>query len=283
MGIALKLTVFLILITGIGIFTLSVINKNQKSPSISATKTQSPKPSPSLAPLAKSVPPADAYTIIMVGDSMTQLLGEDSNALRNHLKEHYPKKVFGIFNYAAGSTSILSVDDKLNKPTISIYSKDYPPILEREFDLILIESFGNNPLSQYPIEQGLKKQTETLDKIVYQLRTTHPKSVIAFLSTVAPLKEHYAEGTVDLSPEKRTEWANERIAYIQNHINYAQDHGIYIINAYEKSLKTDDKGNKQANPDFINNSDHIHPSPAGIDFISKTISDFIFDNKILPP
>lgn len=283
MGIILKLSVFIILIIGISIFVLSITGQIRKSPSVLSTKILSPKPSPSLPPPALSVQPADAYTIIMVGDSMTQLLGENSYALRNHLKEHYPKKVFGIFNYGIGSTSILSVLDRLNKPTISIYSKDYPPILKREFDLILIESFGYNPLSQFPIQEGLKKQSEELDKIVWQIHSTHPKSVIAFVATIAPNRDHYGEGAVDLSTEKRREWADERTVYIKNHMLYARRHGIFLIDVYDKSLISNKLNNPDANLEYIENSTHIHPSPQDLDLISKTISDFISDNKILPP
>ena len=45
------------------------------------------------------------------------------------------------------------------------------------------------------------------------------------------LKEVY-----NLSPEQRKEWANERTAYIKNHIEYARSHNIPLINIFEKSL-----------------------------------------------
>lgn len=224
-----------------------------------------------------SVKPSDAYTIILVGDSMTQFYGENADEIRKNFASLYPKKTFGIFNYGFGSTNILSLQDRLEKPS-QFLGKEYPAILEREFDLILIESMGNNPLSQFLLAEGLKKQTEALDKFVKSVTAKHPQAVIVFVATIAPIKNRYAEGVVVLSPEKRNEWANERIAYIQNHIKYAKDHNIMLINIFEKSLKNGD-----GNIDYINSNDFIHPSPTGLQFIEKEIADFIYNNRILPP
>ncbi|MBI1872185.1 SGNH/GDSL hydrolase family protein [Candidatus Collierbacteria bacterium] len=165
----------------------------------------------------------------------------------------------------------------MNKNTTYLDTTNYA-ILSREFDVIIIESFGHNPLSRYPLEQGLKIQTETLDHLVAQIADAKPKSVIIFLATIAPSQSHYAKKTVDLSPQVRRDWANERRFYIENHINYAKRHNIPLINVYEKSL--DENG--LALLKYINPDDYIHPSKEGIKLISQEISDFLFKNKILP-
>ena len=100
-----------------------------------------------------------------------------------------------------------------------------------------------------------------------------------FVATISPNKQVYGKGQVDLTPEVRVKWAEERIAYIKNHIKYASDHQIPLINIYEKSLDTNGDGKL----DYISTADYIHPSPNGIYFISKEISKFIFENKILNP
>lgn len=279
-----KLLSFLITIAvaiTIGILIFPLLKEVEKS-NLPPLKS-SPSPKPIVIPT--SVKPSDAYTIILVGDSLTQYLGDNTPALRKYLKTYYsdenatPKgKVFGIFNYGFGSTNILSLQDVLENET-SFMGQGFQAILKREFDLILIESFANNPLSQLPLEEGLKKQNEALDKAVRSINETHPNSVIAFVATIAPIRNRYAEGAVVLSPEKRREWADERIAYLKNHIKYANDHNIPLINIYEKSLTKEGDGNI----DYINTKDFIHPSPTGIDFISKEIADWIFENKVLPP
>lgn len=262
-------------------FSLPIYYLKQAPEIVNPAPTDPPDVFPTDLPT--SVKPSDAYTIILVGDSMTDFLGENPIALRKYLKEHYgdehstPKgKVFGIFNLGFGSTNVLSLQDRIEKE--SFYKNNqYQSILSREFDLIIIESFGNNPLSEFPLEEGLKKQEEALEKAVKTIHKAKPKAVIAFLATVSPIRNRYAEGSVVLSPEKRREWADERIAYIKNHIKFAQDHNIPLINVYEKSLK-----DGEGNIDYINSNDFIHPSVTGVDFLSKEIAEWIYNNRILP-
>lgn len=212
-------------------------------------------------------------TIVFVGDSMTEYLG-NFDELRGYLKNYFPNKKFLLLNYGFGSTNILSVLDRLEKDSDHA-GRIFTAINNIPFDLILIESFGHNPLSQYPLEQGLKLQKETLDKIVFSITQKHPKSNIVFVATIAPNKERYGEGVVNLTDEKRAQWANERVAYIKNHIEYAKTHNIPLINIYEDSL---DK-NGDGNIDFVSSNDFIHPSPTGVYFISEEISKFLYKNK----
>lgn len=241
------------------------------------------KPEPFPANLPHTVKPADAYTIILVGDSMTDFLGDNPTKLREYLKVHYcdehctPKgKVFGIFNLGFGSTNVLSLQDRIEKESFYL-DQQYQSILSREFDLIIIESFGNNPLSQFPLEEGLKKQDGALDKAVRTIHQAKPNAVIAFMATVAPIRNRYAEGATVLSPEVRRQWADERAAYIKNHLKFAQDHNIPLLDLYNKSLN-----GGEGNLDYINSNDFIHPSVTGVDFISKEIADWIYDNRVLP-
>lgn len=207
---------------------------------------------------------------------MTESLGENFDALRINLKKDYPDKVFGLFNYGFGSSNILSVKDRLVNPSV-YQGKTLPAILDRSFDIILIESLGNNPLSQFPLEEGLKQQTTALDYIVAQLAATHPNSLIVFVATIAPSQELYGKGAVDLSPDARKQWANERRAYIENHISFARNHNIPLINIYEKTL--DSSGRTLTK--YLDSSNYIHPSAAGVTLISQTIADFLFQNHIL--
>jgi lysophospholipase L1-like esterase len=243
-------------------------------------------PQPSSTPKALKVidhyqPPkiaaAPAYTLIFVGDSMTESLGENFDALRPDLKTYYPNKIFGLFNYGFGSTNILTIEDRFNNETV-YQGKTLPAILARGFDIIIIESFGNNPLSEYPLEQGLALQTKTLDHLVAELVDTKPNSLIIFLATIAPSQSLYGKGAVDLSPAVRNQWANERRAYIENHINYAKNHNIPLINIYEKSM---DK-NGLALTKYLNHDNYIHPSNEGVQLISQSIADYFYQNDILP-
>lgn len=211
--------------------------------------------------------------LVFVGDSMTEYLG-NFDELRGYFNRYFPNKKFLLLNYGFGSTNILSVPDRLEKDSDHA-GRIFTAINNIPFDLILIESFGHNPLSEYPLEEGLKLQKETLDKIVSSITQKYPKSSIIFVATIAPNKERYAEGAVNLTTEKREEWAAERIAYIKNHIRYAKTHNIPLINIYEDSL---DK-NGDGNIDYINSNDFIHPSPTGVYFISEGIAKFLYQNS----
>jgi len=225
------------------------------------------------------VPPqiatASSYTLIFLGDSMTDALGENFDFLRLDLAKYYPKKVFGLFNYGFGSTNILSIQNRLDNST-TYQGKDYSAILDRYFDIILIESSGTNPLSEFPLAIGLQKQTTALDIMVAKIADTHPSSLIIFVATVAP-SPFYGKGVVDLSPAMRIQWANERRAYIENHISYAKKHNIPLINVYEKTL---DK-NGLTITRYINPGNYIHPSVKGVTLISQTIADYLYQNNIL--
>lgn len=222
----------------------------------------------------------DVYTIFMVGDSMTLALGPHGGSFNRFINDLYKNdhKGFLIDNYARGSTNILSVNEELTQKT-TYWDSTFEPLLSRDFDLILVESFGYNPLSQFGIDGGIKKQTQALDELMKTLITTHPHSVIVFVATIAPSKENYAiKILLNIPVADRIKQAEERMAYINNHISYAKSHNIPIINIYEKSLNDQGDGNLK----YINPDDYIHPSFEGVDFIGHEIANFIYTNQILP-
>lgn len=231
---------------------------------------------PSPTPIAHYSPPSikksDAYTIIFVGDSMVDSMGENFDYLRQELKVLYPSTVFGLFNYGYGSTNILSLKEKLNEET-TYQGLTREAILDRALDIVVIGSFGHNPLSQLPLREGLKTQTEILDDVVLQLVTEKPGTLIVFLAEFAPSIENYAKGVVELNPEQREIWVSERKAYIQNHIDYAKSHNIPLINIYEDSMVDGVVDMK-----YINKDNNIHPSSTGLIFMSKKIADFLHSN-----
>lgn len=215
-----------------------------------------------------------SYLTVLVGDSMTHLLGENAPRLREYLIELYPTHEFVNYNYGFGATNILSLPERLNQQT-EYLGTTHPAILSQDFDLILIESFGHNPLSEFPQDVGLKKQEEILDQSVRGIIKAKPGSVIAFLTPIAPSREFYAKGVVDLSPEARGIWVDERVAYIKNHVKFAKERGIPVIDVYAESL--DERG--EADLRYIA-KDNIHPSQAGVNLIATTIANFVFQNKI---
>lgn len=273
------LLVLIVLILSIYAIYVFDNNKHPNNSGVQIIPTTEPSPAPMIITSYNpaQIKTSDSYTIILTGDSMTDYLGENFDILREKLAEYYPSKTFGIFNYGFGSTNILSLTDRLENDT-SYNGANYPAILAREFDVVIVESMGHNPLSDYSIEEGLKKQNDELNKIVYVLVKEKPKSLIVFLATIAPSKQHYGEGVVELTSEQRAIWVAERKAYIENHIKYAKEHNIPLIDVYHDSL--DDSGDVEMS--YVSPNDNVHPSNQGVSLISGKIADFLFENNILP-
>lgn len=214
------------------------------------------------------------YTFVILGDSMTETLG-NTDELRGYLNEYYPDKTFEVLNYGYGATSIISAKERLTQTTHHS-GRDFDPILDIDFDYLIVESFGHNPLSEYK-EQGLQKQTEILDDLVQLVATTSGKEKLIFLGTIGTNKDTYAKTQADLDAKIRKEWALERDSYIKNHIDYAKAHNIPIIDAFTPSL--DLFGNTKQF--LIRTDDYLHPSPSGVLFIQKKIADFLIQNNFI--
>lgn len=270
----------LILITVVSeIYFLSPKIALQKPATTEQIKQVKPVETPkSIFPYQRpSVPFKKAYLTYLVGDSIVGALGKSANQLRLDTIADYPQHEFVNYNYGFGSTNILTVPDRLNKQTTYL-GETFPAINDQPFDLIIFESFAYNPLSELPLAEGLKKQTEILDSSIKAVIQKHPNSVVAIMTPIAPSEEFFAKGTVDLTPEVRKQWVDERIAYIKNAIAFAEKNNVPLINVYGKSLTPDGKADLK----YINPQDYIHPSAEGVKLISKTIADYIFQNHIFP-
>lgn len=218
-----------------------------------------------------------AYITVLLGDSITEALGPNADGLRKKLISLYPNHEFVNYNYGYGSTNMLSAEKRINEETTH-KGTSMPSIISQGFDLIIIESFAYNPLSEYPIEEGLKIYEEALDKNVKQIIKEKPQSVVALMTPIAPNKETYAKYTYNLSPEVRQKWVEEREKYIKKLIEYANKNNIPLINVYEKSLDENGDGNLK----YIDPHDFIHPSAEGVMLINSVIAEFIYQNQIFP-
>ena len=215
------------------------------------------------------------YTFVLLGDSMTEVLG-NSDELKGYLNQEFPDKTFEALNYGYGATSIISAKERYLTTTYHS-GRDFAPIKDIDFDYLLVESFGHNPLSEFN-EEGLAKQTEILDDFMELVATTSGKEKVIFVATIGTNKDTYAKSVqTDLSPDVREKWALERDAYIKNHIEYAKSHGIPVIDAFTPSLDYSGK----AKQFLVRTDDYLHPSPSGVLFISKKIAEFFIKNQFI--
>jgi len=272
----------LIIVVSLGAYYLVKPKTQTQKPVHSRQALPSPSPTPFVfrTYIAPKIEKKNTYTIFMIGDSMTLALGPYGGTFNKFLNELYKKDNIYVLidNYAKGSSNILSVNDELTQKT-TYWDSTFEPLLSRNFELIIVESFGYNPLSSLGIEDGVKRQNQALDELMKTLITTHPHSAIVFVATIAPNKENYAKKVLlNIPTEDRIKQAKERIAYIENHINYAKSHNIPLVNIFEKSLNAQRDGDLK----YINPDDYIHPSFEGVDFIGHEIANFIYTEQILP-
>jgi lysophospholipase L1-like esterase len=266
MGIAIAVSFFVI-----GKRTATTQDVTQES------NTMQSSPTPYQFPYKKTVIQKNqSYRIVIVGDSIVASLGPNANTLRLELIKKYPDSEFVTYNYGYPSMSILSLPDRLTKTTLNA-NEENQSILSQGFELIIIESFGYNPISNLPLSEGLAKQTQILEESVQLILQRKPDAALAFMTPIAMNPATFAKGTYELSFEKRKEWVSERISYIENHKKFAQEKGIHVIDVYKASLKSDGLVDQK----YIG-ADYIHPSGLGIDLISKTIANYIYDNEIFP-
>lgn len=239
--------------------------------------TATPTPTPFTHYNPPQLPKKDKYAVFLVGDSMTAALGPHPYRLSQRLNAAYPNTGFIIDNYAVGSKNILSLEDLLNRD-VEWDGHYEPPAFNRDFDILLIESFANNPLSDLPIDVGLKAQWDTMDAVVTRLLRDKPNAVIILVATVAP-SDQYGKGSIQLPPELRKNYAAERRKYLENFIAYAKERNFPLVNAYDVTrLPSGD-----AKPGFISRDGYIHPSQQGVEFMQDLIADFIVGEKIIPP
>ena len=283
LNIAIIVGFLLIIAASLGAYYL-IKPRTQKAVDPQQTQSTTPARTPTPFVFSTYVPPKiekkDVYTVFMIGDSMTHALGPHGGTFNKFINDLYKNdhKEFLIDNYAEGSTNVLSLNEKMTTKTTT-WDSTFEPLLSRDFDLILIESFGYNPLSQFGLEDGITRQNQALTELMTTLVSTHPNSAVVFVATIAPSKEKYAlKILLNIHAEDRSRQAEERMTYIKNHISYAKSHNIPIINIYDKSLNEQGDGNLK----YINTHDYIHPSLAGVDFIGHEIANYIYDNQILP-
>lgn len=226
----------------------------------------------------KTVSKNERYDIYLIGDSMMHAFGPRGGRFNEALSGAYPDEFFEIVNYGQAAQNIEMLPERLNQEVQADHDLLLQPIINGDPELIIIESYGYNPLSHLGTESGLKKQTEILKQVMTTLTQKFPKTAIMFMATIAPDKNTYGMKVTQSDAAGRAQQAEERAEYIRNHIKYAQEHNIPLINAFEASL--DAQGN--GNPRYINPDDNIHPSDEGLIFMADVMRKRIEEEKIFP-
>lgn len=260
------------------------LSQQPKAEVISVVASPSPTVTPAFTPFGTYNRPvikkADKYNIFLIGDSMTHAFGPRGGIFTELLTKEYPDRKFEVYNFAEAGYNIQQVSERFDEEIQASEELRWRPITSGDPvpNLIIIESFGYNPLSQLGRDEGMRKQEEVLTEIIKKLSERYPETVIMFLATIAPDKKTYSESATGADAQGRWIQAEERIEYITNHIDYAKEHNIPLIDAYHPSLDSEGDGDTV----YINPDDDIHPSAEGLAHIARIMVKRIQEEKIFP-
>lgn len=269
--------VFLIIILtfAITILSINLVKKNQKTAEIvsplanlsekgavSGISTKSASPTAS-ASAQKSVSTVSGnLKIALLGDSMIDTFVFDPKIFKGELAKIWPAVNFEILNYGVGATNAEYGLTRLTQ-SYDYQGKTVPSLLSQNPDIVIVESFAYN----HPKE--LSQNTQTLSQIISTIQSGS-KAKIYFLVTIAPDKKIFAQGIegITWTPQQRSIEAQRVIDFLRDAVAFAQNQGLPLINAYQKSLDWESDGNQE----YIN-SDNIHPSEAGKLFLADLIAE----------
>lgn len=218
----------------------------------------------------------NAFTIAVIGDSMVDTLGPGVPQLNNKLTQIYPGTSFQILNYGVGSTNIEYGITRLTN-AYDYLGKHIPSLISQKPDIVVIESFGYNPLSSDngELDQHWLKLSQAVDTV----RNNLPDSKIVIAATIAPNWDVFGDGApgISFSQQDKRERVTRIKSYLENTVKFAQSQHLPIADAYHASL--DGNGNGRIN--LINAGDHIHYSDSGRALFAQKVADSILANRLL--
>lgn len=239
-------------------------------------------PAPTLIPTLTPTPTIAAlttrkknFTIALLGDSMVDTLGPDLPDLRQQLSKFYPGVNFTLLNYGVGATNIEYGMSRITSG-YNYLGKEYPALASQNPDVVVVESFGYNPL---PNEINLDRYWLDLAHVVDALKASVPGAKIVLAATIAPNARTFGDGAAGLSfsPTDKQQRVNLIKSYLENAVSFARGEHLPLADAYHASLGSDGNGLES----YINQGDHIHYSPAGRSLFSRKVAETIVNNNLL--
>lgn len=216
------------------------------------------------------------YTIALIGDSMTDTLGENLGLVGDELRRMYPATTFTLLNYGVGGENIVSGIARVTADTRYL-GIARPSLISQKPDVVVIESFAYNP---FPYETGaLDQHWLSMAHMVDAIKANLPKTKIIVAATIAPNSLVFGDGATGIAfgiqdKRERTQTIKQ---YLENAIRFAQSESLPLADAYHPSLDTNGEGKLL----YINPGDHIHYSDAGRQLFARTLVNTMVTNKLL--
>lgn len=212
----------------------------------------------------KKISKEKSYKIVFLGDSMTDLLGDDFPYLQQKLLSNFPKTKFIILNYGIGATDISSGYDRLTKPQTR-HESTLTPLLSTLPDIIVIESFAYNHWTI--TEKDMAKYKKTEEDLFTKINSKNIQLICGL--TIAPNSNTITDGIPGISlktADKKIKAATIK-KYMEIFRQTCQEKNIPIADAFAPSTDTQGEGSIE----YINQDDHLHPSEEGLKLYSKLV------------
>jgi hypothetical protein len=213
-------------------------------------------------------------TVAVLGDSMTNALGDNIPGLEAALKRYYPEYQFRILNYGSESSNIENGFYRLTNDH-EILGKKYTSVIAQKPDIIIVESFAYNNFGN--TQAGIDRHWTNLSAITATIAQDSPTSKIIIAVTISPNSNIFADESLDkLTLGEKIERSNTVKLYLQNTVNFAKTQNYPLADVFSASMK-----NGEGISDFISESDHIRPSALGIQLFCETLAKTVFDYRLI--
>lgn len=235
---------------------------NLTTPMVVKTKNIHPA-SPSPTPSAIK----EEYSIVILGDSMVDTMGENLDYLDEELNKKYPQIDFQLYNYGMGAQTMFQAYDRFDDDFI-YKTRDYPPLHELKPDILIVASFAYNPL--YPFDRD-KHWTKYAELVAKAKEIT---SEVYILVEVAPIGKNFGKGageTAGWDDEQRLRHSSYIVDLLDNAIGIGETMNVPVIDVYSHTKENGNYGDGT----YTNSNDGIHPSIKGHELTAQTISEII--------
>jgi len=209
---------------------------------------------------------------------MIDTLGPVGSKLAQKLNTIYPNATFSVINHGVGAENIDSGLRRLTNDYVYLGLGGNAVVSEHP-DIVVIESFGYNPLPISDINDALTTHWLRLAAMVDTIHVQLPDAKIVIAATIAPNWDFFGNGAPNIafSAEEKRLRVETIKKYIENAIAFAKTQNIPLADAYNESMDIHGNGFIE----YINSEDHIHYSDIGRTFFSEIIANSIISNRLL--
>lgn len=209
-----------------------------------------------------------SYIIALYGDSMLDVLGDETAYFEQKLKEKHKDVSFAFYNYSMGAQNVEDGLLRFDEP-FEYRTRAYQPIDRLVPDVILLGSFAYNPFAPHDRD----KHWLTYAKLIEEAKRLG--SQVYVVAEIAPLRYDFGNGPQGVNWERAVayEHSGKIIQQLENALGLARNFNVDYVDTFTPSIAND--GRKEGKPEYVSSLDGIHPSKEGshfmIDLIVKTI------------